>query len=134
MSKDPIGFQLASSNAANIVNQFAIQGQRYSAGQLCEQAGSINGGFSVTFERSWGAECTLSLGFKPSGKRYMENDKGHKGNGIMLPLISVVWGSTRMDPLAAHVALALYRQVVDLASLLQITLDREIITDKPFEK
>jgi hypothetical protein len=129
MAKDPISFQLASANAANLINQVAIVGQKYSAAHLIEQATGYNEGFSVTFERSWGAECTLSLGFERKGGKCSEKGP-HKGCEIMLPKVRVVWPSTGMGPLSAHVCLALFREVVDLASLLQVTLDRETITDK----
>ena len=122
-TKETTGFQAAAVVAATLINQYAIVGQMYPPGHLIEQARS-GGGFSVRFERTWGADTTLSVDFKIN-----RTEKIGK-HCRMTPKVHVVWPSTGMDPMAAQVALALHREVVDVASHLQVVLDAMIITDQ----
>lgn len=123
--KETIGFQVASVRAAALINEYAIVGQIHSPGHLIELAHNSGEGFAVRFERSWGAEITLSVEFK----RVEKTGKHHR----MTPKVRVVWPSTGMDPMAAHVALTLHREVVDLATHIQVVLDAMTITDKVTE-
>jgi hypothetical protein len=128
MAKEAIEFQRASMNAAQTINSFGIVGQRYTGDRLVEEASSINGGFSVQFERAWGVACTLTIGFKASSERI------GKSFYRFIPKVSVVWPSSSMDPNAGQAAVALFQEVVSLACLLQTQLDAEIISTKNLEK
>ena len=120
---DPIGYQEASRKAATIVNNAGIVGQKESAGRLLEEANSTNRGFSVNFERSWSVECHLTLTFESA-------NYGSCGYPVLKPLVQVRWPSTRLSPIQAVAALSLYEDVVKMAALIQVLLDREQVLDK----
>ena len=120
MAKDPIGYQQASINAATVINSFGVVGQRTMAGRLLEEAGSINGGFTLRFERAWEVEAYLSLDFRPN-----MDEKFGKEHTRMIPRVTVNFPATNRTPMEAMAALALYREITELAALLQTQLDGE---------
>lgn len=131
MSKNPIGFQHAAHMAAQIIGDAGIRGQQRPTGFLLSDAKSINGGFTAKFERTWGAECNISVDFKIQVGETMKVD-GEKYN-VMTPKVRVTWPSTSHDPLEALVALALFKEVTAVAAEIQVVLEREIIISRTLE-
>ena len=121
---EPIGYKAASLLAANLVNEARIQGQRTPPKLLVEEAGSINKGFTVKFERSWGADCTLDV-------VYQDTHTGSCGHNVLKPLVKVVWPSTTLTVVGALAAVTLFEEVIKLGALIQTVLDREQVLDKP---
>ena len=76
----------------------------------------------LSWERAWGVSASLRI--------LIEREKGDKaGYGGRVPCVrfrtscDVGWSATRRDVKSAIAALALYRQVVDLAALIEAATD-----------
>jgi hypothetical protein len=126
--RDPIGYHKASTMAAEIINAAAIAGQKTPPGKLLEDAHSlISKGFSVTFERCYGIDAHLHVGFRRAFVTKNEIEGEVEG---LAPNVEITWSSSRRDPLTVIACLALYEQVAKVAALIQVTLERETILDR----
>jgi hypothetical protein len=87
---------------------------------------------SLTFEfaRGWSLSCTLSVSFT-SGERTTVRGRERRGPHqtvfVQRPRVEVCWSSTGRSVAAATAALALYRDVTELAALIEARLAEETI-------
>jgi hypothetical protein len=118
-----VGYQYAARVAARIINEAHIVGQKSPPEQLIEVASHATHGFVAVFDRELGVEACLDVFFKPAPGRRM---KFHP----LTAHVVVDWPAARRTLAEAVSAVALYRQVCDVAALVQCTLDRLRIVDR----
>lgn len=127
----PIPYREATSFALRTIAEARIVGMFQTIEAMLDQVPlAIRGGMSVKFERTWGAEVHLAINYKTT----TEKVKFEKATYLrLIPEVKITWPSTGMSPLNALVAVTLFREVTEVAALVQARLDREVIIDKDTE-
>ncbi len=109
--------------AADIAREHAIRGMR-------PFDVSRGGYLNLEFKRGWAVSCDLSIRCSSGERRPVHDRRGREIVGhvwIQKPIVEVCWSSTGRNVAAATAALALYREVTELAALIESRLAEETI-------
>lgn len=112
MSIEAIPAQTALARALEIVMTNCIQGGQYDADNLTVPIVEKRMSFYIEFERGWAINCTLSVNLAWTAEEVPCKAK-----------VDVAWPSSTYSVAAAQAAIALHQEVVNLAALVQATLD-----------
>jgi hypothetical protein len=112
--------------AATILGEYlhTIPGLRSSAentvADIWEQVTAGRDHLAIEWDRAWGANCSLSISLHHASLEQEETRIVHHVRAS----VELSWSSTGRSPAEAVAAIALYRQVAELACLLESVLAR----------
>lgn len=117
-----ISAEAAIQIAADIAREHAIRGMRpFNV--------SSGGCLNLEFKRGWAVSCDLSIRITAGDRRPISARRGEATvyAYVQRPVVEVCWSSTGRSVAAATAALALYREVTELAALIESRLAEEAI-------
>jgi hypothetical protein len=116
-----ISADAATQIAADTIREHTIRGMRPFN---ISRGGSLN----LEFKRAWAVTCDLAIRFSSGERRAVHGRRGEVSHvWIQRPIVEVCWSSTGRTVAAATAALALYREVTELAALVESRLAEETI-------
>jgi len=118
-----ISAEAAIQIAADTVREHAIRGMRPFD---VSRGGCLN----LEFKRGWAVSCDLSIRLSSGDRRPVHERRGREVVAhmwVQRPIVEVCWSSTGRSVAAATAALALYREVTELAALIESRLAEETI-------
>lgn len=124
-TEEIIAANVAIDIAAGIIREHEITGMRpFDA--------SRGGDLNIEFKRARSVSCDLYVRFTTGERREVHSGRGRNREivghvWVQRPIVEVCWSSTGRNVAAATAALALYREVTELAALIESALSEHTV-------